>query len=79
MEQAQPHRKAKHPARADGLFGVCALMVGGRAQGRTMKPICYRGKVFGMTAWKDVLVAVEELARKKGQDDRKNIADPTKK
>ena len=75
IEPALPRRKAKKLARADGLFGVCAPMVGGRPDGRLMRPLRYRGKVVGMTTWNNALEAAEELVRKLGREDRANVLD----
>lgn len=38
-ELAVPRQNPKHPACANGIFGVCAPLVGGRAEGRLMRPL----------------------------------------
>ena len=43
-------KKGKEPRACWWSFGVCAPMMGGRPDGRRMRPLCYRGKVVGMTA-----------------------------
>lgn len=79
LEPVIPRQKPMHPARADGLFGVCTPMVGGRAEGCKMRPLRYRGKVVGITNWDDALAALEERARKMGRDNREKLKDPFSK
>ena len=78
LDDPVPQPKAKNPARADGLFGVCATIpVGGRRrEGRRMKPYRYRGKVVGMATYERGLAAEIERVREKGLENRRRIADP---
>ncbi len=58
LEPKQPQPKAKNPARADGIFGVCVpTPIGGRRrEGCRMAPLCYKGKVVGISAFNDALI-----------------------
>ena len=72
--------RAKHPARADGLFGVAATIpVGGRRlEGRRIPPLRYRGRVVGIAAYERALQAEIERVRQLGLRNRENVADPGK-
>ena len=78
FEPSLSRRKTKKPARANGLFGVCALMVGGRSDGQLMWPLRYRVKVVGMTTWANTLAAAKERVRTLGRENRDNVLDPEK-
>ena len=57
LEPKKVRRKPKNPARADGIFGVCATTpIGGRKlEGRSMVPFRYRKKIIGMAAYDKAL------------------------
>lgn len=44
-----------------------------------MQPLRYRRKVVGITHWEDALAALEERARKMGQENREKVKDPKTK
>ena len=72
LEPQIPYRKPKNPARADGIFGVCAPtpLGGRRREGRRMAPCRYRGKVIGMAAYEKALLAEFERVRALGRNAR---------
>lgn len=79
LDAPVPRPRAKNPARADGIFGVCApIPRGGRRQeGRRMRPCRYRGKVVGVLHYAAALAAEIERVRKLGLRNREKVADPT--
>ena len=78
LEQQVPQPKPKNPARADGLFGVCATipMGGRRLEGRRMTPLRYRGRVVGIAAYERALAAEIARVRQLGRENRDKMADP---
>ena len=81
LEPCKPRPKAKNPARADGIFGVCATIPrGGRRRvGRRMKPLRYKGKVVGIAHHARRLEQEVERVRQLGLKNRANVADPNNK
>ena len=81
LDQQVARPRAKHPQRADGLFGVCAPRpLGGRRQvGRQMVPLRYRGIVVGRKQYAVELEKEFDRVRRKGQKNRKDVADKKKK
>ena len=76
LEPQNLQRKSKNAARADGIFGVCSPMPPGgrRREGRTITPLCYRGKVTGMVAYNKALTAEIEKVRRCGLENWKKRA-----
>ena len=81
LDEQIPRPRAKNPARANGLFGVCAPMAGGgrRQVGRRMKPLRYDGMVVGMKQYAVEIEREIERVRKLGLENRENVADPNKR
>ena len=77
LEPQIPRRKPKNPARADGIFGVCATTPLGRRrlEGRSMVPYRYRKKVIGMSAFDKAQEKEFERVREMG---RKALAKGTR-
>ena len=80
LDAPVPRPRAKHPARADGMFGVCApFEAGGRRQkGKRMRPIRYKGIVVGMKQFAVELLKEQARVRALGLKNRANVADPEK-
>ena len=53
LEPPMPCHKPKNPARADGIFGICAPTPPGgcRREGRRMMPCRYRNMIIGMATF----------------------------
>ena len=66
LEPMRPITKPKNVKRADGCFGVCAMMKEGHHLGFKMRSIQYCGKVFGLAAYKKELQSVIGEAREMG-------------
>ena len=81
LDMPVPQPKAKNPARADGIFGVCAPFPSGgrRQEGRRMAPLRYTGKVVGINTYERALKNEIERVRQLGLVNRANIADPDKR
>ena len=78
LEPSVPQRKAKNPARADGIFGVCASIPQGgrRRRGRRMRPKRYQGLVVGMKTYSAALEAELEPVRKLGMANQAKYYNP---
>ena len=81
LDPQVPRPRAKHPARAGGLFGVAATIPRGgrRVEGRRIPPFRYRSRVVGIQAYERALKTEIERVRSLGLRNRANVADPDKR